>query len=307
MAGPDWDAVERLGRSRLGLLRADALPLTAAQLRRARKSGQLRVIQPGVLRVAGAPRTPENELLAAVWACGFAAASHLSAAKLWDLTDEWPLNPQITVPPPRLPRLVGVDVHRSLALTAKRISTVEHIPTTNPYLTLVQLGQVAEINVVALGLERALSRRLVTMTGVHRHLDELGRSGRNGAGVLRAVLESRVLGDEASDSPLEEVAARIWRRFHVPPPEYHAIVRNEQGIVVAEPDFAYVELRFAIEFNGFTVHGTPRQMTADYERLADLEDLGWTVRSFTRYDAMKRPAYVARRIKTVLRALGVVC
>lgn len=307
MAGPDWDAVDQLGRSRHGLLRADRLELTTAQLRRARKNGQLRVIQPGVLRAAGAPRTPESELLAAVWACGFAAASHLSAAKLWDLVEDWPLNPQVTVPPPRLPRLVGVDVHRSVALTPGRMSTVEHIPTTNPYLTLVQLGQVAEINVVALGLERALSSRLITITGVHRHLDELGRSGRNGAGVLRAVLESRALSDEASDSPLEEVGARIWRRFHVPPPEYHALVRNERGAVVAEPDFAYVELKFAIEFNGFTVHGNPRQMTADYERLADLEDLGWIVRSFTRYDAMKRPSYVARRVKTVLRALGVAC
>ena len=308
MSGPDWDIVDRLGRARYGLIRPDGVPLTKAQRQRARKTGQLRIVQPGVLRVAGVPRTPEGELLAAVWAAGVGAAgSHVSAGRVLELVDDWPLNPQITVPPPRYPRLVGVDVHRSSALTPDRITVIDHIPITNPFLTLIQLGAVAEVNVVASALERALSHRLVTMAGVRRHLDELGRSGRSGAGVLRSVIESRALGDVASDSELEEAGARIWHRFHVPPPLYHPLIRDETGKVIAEPDFGYVEIKFALEFDGWATHGTPTAQRRDYERQADAEDLGWMFRRFTRYDVLRRPSYVARRIKTVLRAHGIEC
>jgi hypothetical protein len=306
MSGPDWNTVDRLGRARYGLIRPDAVPLTKSQRQHARKNGQLRIVQPGVLRAAGAPRTAESELLAAVWAAGGGAAgSHLSAARALELVDDWPANPQITVPPPRFPRLAGVDVHRSAALTPGRIVVVDHIPVTNPFLTLIQLGAVAEVNVVAMALERALGRRLLTMTGMRRHLDELGRSGRSGAGVLRSIVESRALGDAASDSPLEEAAARIWGRFHLAPPVYHYLICDAAGRVVAEVDFAYPDIRFALEFDGWEAHGTPMAQRRDYERQADAEDLGWTFRRFTRYDVMRRPAYVARRIKAVLRAHGI--
>jgi very-short-patch-repair endonuclease len=184
------------------------------------------------------------------------------------------------------------------------ITAIRYIPTTNPLLTLVQLGAVAGRTIVASAVERAVVARLVTIQGLTEFLDLVGRSGRNGAGVLREVLALRALGDERSDSVLEEMAASLLRRFRLPPAEYHFVIRGPDGAFVAEVDFAYPMWMLAIEVDGWIVHGSPRAMRHDYERQGNIEDLGWRVLRFTWYDVVRRPDYVARRIRTALCACG---
>jgi very-short-patch-repair endonuclease len=303
----DWSVLDRAGRHRYGLITDAALAehATPKQRKGLIARGELIRAHPGVLRVAGAPKTEEQRTLAAVAACGpGAAASHRSAARLWRLIDAWPANPEVTVPPRRMPRLQAVDVHRSSALVPDWVSAVGFIPVTNPLLTLLMLGAVAGRTAVASAVERAITARLVTVRGLLELLDAAGRSGRNGAGVLREVLADRALGDERSDSDLEEMAASLLRRFNLPAAIYHFVILDGRGGFIAEVDFAYPLWMLAIEVDGWAVHGTPSAMRKDYERQADIEDLGWRVLRFTWYDVVRRPDYVARRIRAALRERG---
>lgn len=304
MATVPWAAIDAAASSRYGVItdRYNGELLTAKQLRALRRTGQLERIHLGVHRTAGAPVTPEQLTFAAVCAGGsMAAASHRSAARLQHLVDAWPANPEITVFPPRFPRLRNVDVHRSSALIPERITVVGDIPVTAPDLTLLHLGAVAGRLVVARAVERAITNRLLTIQALGAILDEAGASGRNGAGVLREVLDDRALGSDRADSELEERFARLVRRYGLPTMTYHHCIEVE-GRFVAEVDFAYPQLLIAVEVDGWEVHGTPRAMQLDFERQANIEDLGWRVLRFTWRDVVRRPEYVANRIGRVLRA-----
>src|SRR5947209_3558105 len=95
---------------------------------------------PRVVRLAGSPPSPEQDLMIALLEVGPAAvASHQSAAWLWDL-----------VPPPdRHAVTIGLgirwrsgpfDVHR--LSDVPRVSSCRNIPATNPLRTLVDLAGV---------------------------------------------------------------------------------------------------------------------------------------------------------------------
>lgn len=297
----DWEELDRLGRVRLGLVRREESGLNRDQVRRARARGQISVPHPGVLRLGGSPVTHEQRLLAAVWAArGLAGASHRSSGALWNLGVGWPDCPEICVHSSRRVTLRNVMVHRSDALVPELLSAVHHIPTTNPMVTLVQLGAVAEPTVVARGVERGLIQRLFSIDGLRATLDDIGRSGRDGSGVLRAILDERALGDDRPDGDLEPLMAPIFERYGLPVAAFQYSI-YEDGRFVARPDFAYPELLIAIEVDGWETHGTPAAMRLDFERQNDLEQLGWTVLRFTWYDVTRRPSYVADHIANALR------
>jgi very-short-patch-repair endonuclease len=71
----------------------------------------------------------------------------------------------------------------------------------------------------------------------------------------------------------------------------------------AKVDFAYPELRLAIEVDGYESHGTPRAMTADHERQRRLVAAGWTVIRFTWQDVVRRPSRVAADLRDVWAAI----
>jgi len=302
MSHVNWHDVARRTRARHGLLRVEDGLLTRSQIRTAVDAGILAREHTNVLRLAGAPRTEEQRTLYAVWAAaGLAAASRRSASTVWGLSDVWPDHPDVCVAPPRLPRLRGAHVHRSAALTPDRIVIVRHIPVTDPMLTVLQLGAVVARFVVEDAVERGLQRRLFTVAGLWAMLEQLGRSGRNGAGVLRAVLVDRALGDERPESLLESRMAQLLDRAGLPKPNYQFEVFDGDRFV-ARVDFAYPELMVVIEVDGWTVHGTPQATTLDFARQNEVELLGWTVLRFTWDMVVRRPAFVVETIARVLRA-----
>src|SRR5205823_879176 len=92
----------------------------------------------GVYRAAAAPRTAEQELLAAVWRAGsYSAASHRSATWLWRLWTTPPPLPEVSVPYSSAPRLRGALVHRSSDLVGALISERHGIPVTGPLRTII--------------------------------------------------------------------------------------------------------------------------------------------------------------------------
>jgi len=120
---------------------------------------------------------------------------------------------------------------------------------------------------------------------------------------LRKVLSERVLGDAVSDSELEKRMAKLLRRAGLPPAVFHYVVLTPAGLFLAEVDFAYPEVRLAIEVDGFGVHGTPRAMAKDFVRQNGLVPYGWRVLRFTWRQVTREPEMVAAAIRAALRSL----
>lgn len=273
-------------------------------LNRRGEKGRFLELHPAVYAVAGAPKTWERSLMAACLAAGpGAVVSHRSAARLWKLGDAGEDLVEITVPRPRSPRLKGVTVHRSTDLTPPHTMVWDRLPVTNPLRTIVDLGAVLPADLVEDALDRGLVRRLYSVAAIEWMRGEVGRRGRAGSGALGRILDERALGKQPPDGLLEPRMARLLRSAGLPPAVYHYIVRTPDGRFLAEIDFAYPELRLAIEVDGWVVHGTPRAMGKDFVRQNGLVPYRWHVLRFTWYQVVRTPAAVAAQIAETLCAL----
>ena len=256
-------------------------------------------VQPRVYRFAGAPKTWESELLAACLSSG-GWASHLSCARLWGMSDSDDLH--VTIPYNRRARLTGVTVHRSGDVVTEHKLSRQGIPTLTPMRALVDIGAVADADVVEDALDRALVQRLFVVASVERALAKLAKRGRSGAGVLRAVLDERALRDGMPDGLLEPRMARLLKRYGLPVPVFQYRVYSADGVFIGRVDFAYPDLKIAIEVDGWQAHSTPSQLDHDLARQNKLILNGWTVIRFSWRRVVLRPAEVAAQIALVLGA-----
>jgi very-short-patch-repair endonuclease len=288
---------------RYGLvLREQLLPLLGHDgIKRWLRSGRLIAVHRAVYRLVGVPVTDEQRLLAAVLAAGDGAlASHRSAAWLWRILPTYllPIEPEITVPSPRRPRLARVIVHRSLDLHSERPSTRRMIPVTNPLVTVMHLGAVVGDEALEDAIDLGLHQRLFTIAGLRALHARFGRSGRNGAGALWRVLDERALGDRPPAGLLEPRMARLLKAHGLPPAVFqHPVKLGGRRYRI---DFAYPDQRIAIEVDGEEGHASKRQRQHDLTRQNDLVEAGWTVLRFTWDDVVLRPHVVARRIRWAL-------
>lgn len=299
-----FGALDVVARRQHGILERSQLLLHGASpgtISRWLATERLVAVFPSIYRVAGAPVTWEQRLLAAVLATGpGAVASHRSGARLWKAAESDEV--EVTVPGDRRRRLPGVVVHRSSDLVGARVVRRAGIPTTTPLRMLVDLGSVVSAVELEDALDRALARRLVTIAGVAAALDEVARSGRRGSGALRTVLDQRALGAAPPDSILEPRMARLLRDHGLPPAAFQHDVRDA-GRFVGRVDFAYPDLHIAIEVDGSESHASPRALQADLHRQNGLVVLGWTVLRFTWADVVRRPKRVASEVRRILWSL----
>src|SRR5688572_12591819 len=125
MANDGVGALARIGRTQHGLVtrrQAEGAGLASATLQRWVDGNRLEPVHSGVYRLAGAPRTWEQAVLAAVLAAGpGAAASHRTAGVLWGLLDDDD-SVEVSVPWPRNSIIPGVTVHRSRDLAPEWVA-----------------------------------------------------------------------------------------------------------------------------------------------------------------------------------------
>jgi very-short-patch-repair endonuclease len=258
-------------------------------------------IQPSVFRMAGAPETWHQSLLAAALSAD-AVVSHRSAAELWGL-----IQPagyvDVTVSPPRHPRLRPPAItHRILDVHPELAVERQGIRLTDPVRTIVDLGLVLPKWSVRDALSRGLTNRLFSVDQVHRLREALGRQGRNGTGLIQELLDDRLLmlGDE--ESLLEKRFLDLARRHDIPKP----LIQHEvwhAGRFIARVDAAYPDIKLAIEVDGYQHHASPEAFQRDRTRQNRLVALGWTVLRFTWGDVVQRPAMVAATIREAVGRL----
>ena len=261
-------------------------------------SDMLTRVFPAVYRVAGAPITREQLLLAPCLAAGpGSAVSHRTAGTEWTLVEGFADVIEIVTPRPQWPRLPGVFVHRSTDLKPDHVTMRHGIPITKPLRTLVDLGAVVPAHVVADALEAGLSARLFHIRAADAALDEFGCKGRTGVGVFRKVIDNRALERGIPDGLLEPRMARLLAKQGLPKATFQFWVTPTIRV-----DFAYVDLRIVIEVDGFSSRSTPTRMAKDLERQNALVLLGWTVLRFTWRQVVKEPEKVAATILVTLES-----
>lgn len=254
---------------------------SARQLQVRVQRGSLIPVRTGVFRVAGAPETWEQHLLAAVFAGGEGTvASFRSAAWLWRLAGfETPDQLEITVPRRRRARLPGVQVHDS-RVTGRAHRAVHHsIPVTSPARTLCDLTACCGLGAVARAVDDALRRKLTTVKKIERVFLDLANQGRRRSTFMRALLEERLEGFEPGDSPPEGKLYRWIVGAGLPMPRMQHWVRV--GRHRYRLDLAYPEQKIGIEYDGWDAHRTRTSFDSDAERDVILEDAGWRMLHFT--------------------------
>jgi len=172
------------------------------------------------------------------------------------------------------------------------------IPTTNPTRTLLDVGSVLSQKGLEEALDSALRQRLTSVDRLRAGLKRLGGRGSRGPAALSKLLDAR--GDVVpTDSALETRLSRLLRRHHLPQPERQVKVRDGNGFI-GRVDFAYPEMKIAIEVQSHRWHSSWGAQRSDMDRLTRLQTQGWIIIQVTYEDLVRHPDRVAGRIRAAI-------
>jgi hypothetical protein len=128
---------------------------------------------PGVYRIAGAPITKRQRMMAVtLWGGDDAAASHASGAQPLQLSDIRLPGVHLTIPADAGGRLPGVKLHRS-TLTRIERANVDDISCTSATRTLVDCAGAADAESLEAAFEAARRMGLTSVEAVARLLEEV--------------------------------------------------------------------------------------------------------------------------------------
>jgi very-short-patch-repair endonuclease len=256
-----------------------------------------------VFAIAGSVPTWRRSVLAAVLVAGpHAAASHRTAAELWELTTR--RAPQIEVVVRRWDRVPrpGVRVHESMDLMPKDVAVVDGIPVTSAARTVVDLGAVNRW-VVEPALEAGLRAELFTIADVARFVDRVARRGRRGVGVIRPLLDARRHWQASTESALEDLFRRAIDAAGLAQPRPQWVVRDRGGGFVCRADFAYPEHKLLIELDSEAHHVDRIAFRRDRDKQNQAALLGWQTLRYTWWDLTERPESVAAEVREALSSV----
>jgi Protein of unknown function (DUF559)/Transcriptional regulator, AbiEi antitoxin len=257
-------------------LRELGLSARAVQHRAAR--GRLHRVHRAVYAVGRSQITGRGHWMAAVLACGpRAALSHRSGAGLrglWQDNRRWA---DVSLPSSSARPRKGIEVHRSLTLSAEDITIIDGIPCTTVARTLVDLGDVVPRRAVEKAVEQAEVLQLFDLRAVHRAIERAGP--RRGAGILLSVLEN-LCGPTLTASELEEAFLALCREAGLPTPEVNVWMTLGDGSAI-KVDFLWRRERLAIETDGHRFHRTGQSRERDTRRDVLLRLAGFEPVRFT--------------------------
>ena len=293
--------IDRLARSRLGVVTiADtrAGGITPDEVRARLDRGSLVRLDAGVYRTMGARQSWEQALLAACAAAGpDALASHRAAAVLWGLIDP-PAPVEIVVPYEHCPTPAGAVRHRSTDLRDVDAAQRRGIPVTNPIRTVGDLGAVAP-RLVPGAIERGLYLDRFSVDALWRLVDDLGRPGRRGVGVLRRALQRRALGSAKSHSPLESTFADLARTTGLGVEYQYEVELGGRRYVL---DFAVPAVKVGVEIDGLETRATRESLDHCDERQNRLVLDGWHLLRYTSTHLRQRRSAIRRELTDLVES-----
>lgn len=305
--GIDRSIAERTA-SQLGLIsfrQLDELGVSRSQRRSRCLRGHLVPVTDRVLRVAGAPRSWRQDVLAACLDVGGAAA-YRTAAALHPLHGfrRRPQDPiEVIVSERRTNKTCPLAVvHATTTLDwDEDITYIGPIPVTTvarTFLGLAALSPPIPLEMVANAVDVAVRDGIADDAWLWWMLEHRRRSGRNGVMNLESILVDRA-GLGRTESWLERQLLQVIDLAGLPRPKCQRRVRRH-GAFAARVDFLYEEARLVIEVDGHGAHSTKAQRAADAERANRLQLAGYRVLRFTYDDVVRRPQVVIELIRAGL-------
>lgn len=289
--------LDQLATINHGVVSREQSGLSRSSWYRAIASGQLEQLFPGVARLHGTPRTPEQRIIAAVLATGpTSLASHRSAAHLWGVPrpDDDPVD-VIVVGARR--RFVGFDdvvIHRPRDLERLTPQRRAGIVCTNVLRTVLDLGAVDRPG-VSDAVGHVITNRLATLDALESVVIQHSEHGRTGIVALREAVCDWSIERKPADSVLEHTMHRLIKRYRLPPVEFHPVICGH------EVDFRVLGTRVILECDGWEHHGLQRSgFERDRRRDAELLAAGWIVLRFTYRAITTRPRDTAARIAATI-------
>jgi len=257
-----------------------------------------------VYAVAGVRLSYGAQVLAQTLVLGDAFASHRTAAALYGLDGFARYRPiELIIFDRRGVRSSDVLVHRPRLWLPDDGTTFRGVPVTSTRRTLFDLAAVCPERRVEIAFDDALRKRLITVEGMIARMDEVRRPGLRGLQKIDAVIADR-LGNDLEDSELETIFRKLLTSHGLPLPVPQYTIWRDDGSCVGEVDFAYPNLKLAIELDSWTFHGNRRSFDDDRVEQYELFDLGWDCLRFTNSDLRRRSQRVVTVLTRRLAGLG---
>ncbi|MDG2112387.1 MAG: type IV toxin-antitoxin system AbiEi family antitoxin domain-containing protein [Actinomycetota bacterium] len=279
--------------------------LSPSAIQRRIRIGGWERVHSGVYRHAAMAPTWETGVIAAVLTTG-GIASHRSAARLHRLDGFGPWAPEVTIPVSSRRRPDGVIVHRSTQFDRVDPVVIGGIHCTGVDRTVLDLGAVMSMPLLEKAAESALRLRRTTWPRLHQVLLDHSQKGRDGCGVLRALLEARY-GDPVV--PLSEWSRDVAQRFeaaNLPPCVIEYRIVNEAGLLVLQVDLAFPTHRVAVELDSIAHHLDRVSFERDRRLRNELRRMGWVVLEVTWKEWSARPGEVISQVRGALARASVV-
>ena len=260
-------------------------------------AGGWEVVLPRVYRLEGIRSTWLQSLVAAcLWAGLGSAVSHRAAAALHGLPGFKRSVVEVSTTGNRKPAWDWFVCHRVIALPPAHIDTVSGIPVTTGDRTLLDLAGVMDVADLERTLDEVLRRGLASRPRIAWTIEHSRASGRR---VLRDLLEVRLPGYVPPHGELEAVMMRLVSIAGLPVPVREYEIR-EDGFR-GRADFAWPDLRVAVETDGFVWHSGRHEWQRDRAKRNLLTLRGWTILQLTWEDLTERPDWVLASLSSVLR------
>ena len=228
--------------------------------------------------------------------------SHRSAAKLRDLPGGSEII-EITCHRWKRAKMRGLIVHETLLLGDDDFEIVDGIPTASVDQTLLGLAATVDPPVVEMAVDRALNRKMTTVSELEQFVRRKGGRGRNGIGVLRRIVRELDPLAGVPESAMETKLKQVLRRAELPTPEFQYEIWHD-GRFVARVDAAYPEHRIALEYDSYEHHTGRDAIVRDNDRRNALKRVGWRTVVFTAADLARNGGGAIEALRVELGVLA---
>ena len=268
-----------------------------AAISRRVRSGQWKLVQPGVYQIDHRNTEWEDDLLGAVLAAGAGAlASHRAALVLWGLDGIRSAPIEITAPYTHGPVPGRTIVHRTRR--PPEPTAIDGIGVTSLERTLLDICSVLGRLTATKAFESAFRRRLTTVDRMYAFLREQGGRGVRGTRMARWILSNR-RDDTTTGSGSETEALYLMRDGGIPEPSLQEKFTTSNGDVI-RPDFYWPRLEKAIEIDGIDAHDSADKLDHDLHRQNEMMDLGIALRRFSARQVRRKPKQFVDEVRRFL-------
>lgn len=184
-------------------------------------------------------------------------------------------------------RVPGVQVWEQL-IEHDEICVVDGMQITTPERTALDLACTYPLDEAVAAIDSLARVTHLKLADVDVLVQRY--SGRRGIRRARAALD---LVDAGAESPRETWLRLVLTRAGFPRPQTQIPVYNEYGVLIAEVDTGWEEIKVAVEYEGDHHWKSRRQFDKDIGRLEAVTEAGWIV---VRVTAEDTPANVERRV-----------